>query len=198
MQFADLDLTKLYTYADYYKWQFDERIELIKGKIFKMSPAPNSLHQDITGEVFNLIKNFLRKKECKVYIAPFDVRLIRKSSEDKDITTVLQPDICVICDRSKIDKRGCIGAPDLVVEVLSPGNSAKELKNKYEVYEEYGVKEYWIVSPQNQNFLIYTLHDGKFQLSPVKLAGDVVTSAVLPGFSLDLTELFKDIDSEEA
>ncbi|MFI5196925.1 MAG: Uma2 family endonuclease, partial [Chitinophagales bacterium] len=86
----------------------------------------------------------------------------------------------------------------IVVEVLSPGNSAKELKNKYEVYEEAGVKEYWVVSPQNQTFLIYTLHKGKFQLSPVKIPGDVVTSSVLPDFSLDLTELFKDIDSEQA
>ena len=198
MKFADLDLNKLYTYADYYKWQFEERVELIKGKIFKMSPAPNPYHQVLAGDIYTLINVFLRKKPCKVFIAPFDVRLMRKSSDDKDIMTVLQPDICVICDLTKIDKRGCIGAPDLVVEVLSPGNSAKELKNKYEEYEEAGVKEYWVVSPQNQTFLIYTLHKGKFQLSPVKIPGDVVTSSVLPGFSLDLTELFKDIDPEQA
>ena len=97
-----------------------------------------------------------------------------------------------------MDKRGCIGAPDLVVEVLSPGNSAKELRNKYEVYEESGVKEYWVVSPQNQTFMISTLHDGKFQLSPIKTVGDIVTSYVLPDFSIDLTELFSEIDSENA
>ena len=198
MQFADLDLNKLYTYADYYKWQFDERVELIKGKIFKMSPAPNSYHQLLAGDIHAQLYNFLRKKPCKVFMAPFDVRLTRKSENDEAISTVLQPDVCVICDLSKIDRRGCIGAPDLVVEVLSPGNSAKELKNKYEAYEEAGVKEYWVVSPQNQYFLIYTLHEGKFLLSPVKTAGDVVTSFVLPDFSLDLTELFSDIDSENA
>ncbi len=198
MQLADLDLNKLYTYADYYKWRFDERVELIKGKIFKMSPAPNPYHQELAGNIFNILKNFLRKKQCKVYFAPIDVRLIRKSKNDEDIITVLQPDICVVCDLTKIDKRGCIGAPDLVVEVLSPGNSTKELRNKYEVYEESGVKEYWVVSPQNQTFIIYTLHDGKFQLSPVKMPGDIVTSTVLPGIEIDLTELFKDIDPEEA
>lgn len=198
MEFADLDLNKLYTYADYYKWRFDERVELIKGKIFKMSPAPNPYHQELAGDIFTLLKIFLRRKPCKVYFAPFDVRLPRKSQDDKDIFTVLQPDICVICDLSKIDRRGCIGAPDLVIEVLSPGNSEKELRNKYEVYEEAGVREYWVVSPQNQTFLIYTLQDGKFQLSPVKIPGDVVTTSVLPGFSIDLAELFEEIDSEEA
>jgi Uma2 family endonuclease len=198
MELADLDLNKTYTYADYYKWQFEERVELIKGKIFKVGPTPNPVHQQLLGDIFTLLKTFLPRKPCKVFFAPFDVRLTDKSMDDKDIITVLQPDICVVFDRTKVDKRGCIGAPDLVVEVLSPGNSAKELRNKYEVYEEAGVKEYWVVSPQNQNFLIYTLHDGKFQLSPVKMPGDVVTSFVLPGFSIDLTELFSDIDPEEA
>ncbi len=198
MQFADLDLNKLYTYADYYKWQFEERVELIKGKIFKMSPAPNPYHQVLAGDIYTLMNVFLRKTPCKAYIAPFDVRLIKKSKDDKDIVTVLQPDVFVVCDRTKIDKRGCIGAPDLVVEVLSPGNSTKELRNKYEVYEEAGVKEYWVVSPQNQTFIIYTLQDGKFQLSPVKVPGDIVTTSILPGLEIDLTELFKDIDPEQA
>ena len=198
MQFADLDLNKLYTYADYYKWQFEERVELIKGKIFRMSPAPNPYHQVLAGDIHTSINVFLRKKPCKVFIAPFDVRLPRKSVDDAEIITVLQPDICVICDLKKIDRRGCVGAPDLVVEVLSPGNSTKELRNKYDVYEEAGVKEYWVVSPQNQTFMIYTLIDKKFQLSPVKMPGDTITSVVLPGFELDLTELFKDIDPDQA
>ncbi len=198
MQFADLDLNKLYTYADYYKWQFEERVELIKGKIFKMSPAPNSYHQILAGNIHTLMNVFLWKKKCRAFIAPFDVRLTRKSAKDEDIVTVLQPDVFVVCDPSKIDYRGCVGAPDLVVEVLSPGNSSKELKNKYEVYEESGVREYWIVSPQNQTFTIYTLESGKFQFAGVKTQGDIVTTAVIPGFSLDLTELFGDFDSDDA
>src|SRR5580692_3473760 len=111
MKFADLDLDKAYTYADYFKWQFEERVELIKGRIFKMTPAPTRMHQKISGVIYNAIYNYLQGKECEVYAAPFDVRLPRKSKEDKDIITVLQPDICLICDLSKLDDRGCIGAP---------------------------------------------------------------------------------------
>lgn len=197
MKLADLDLNKIYTYADYYKWRLEERIELIKGKIFAMSPAPNPSHQEIAGDIFFALKKFLQKQQCKVYFAPFDVRLPRKSNDDKEIFTVLQPDVCVVCDTNKIDKRGCIGAPDIVVEVLSPGNNVKELKNKYEVYEEAGVKEYWVVSPQDQTFVVYTLHEGRFQMSPIKVPGDVITSSVLSGFTLDLTELFKNLDPDK-
>jgi len=196
MQLADLDINKIYTYADYYKWKFEERVELIKGKIFEMSPAPNRLHQEIAGKLYLRLGTFLYNNPCKVYIAPFDVRLPRKSKNDKDITTVLQPDLCVICNPSKLDVRGCIGAPDIVVEVLSPSNNKKELKNKYEVYEEAGVKEYWVVFPIERTMFIYTLVDGKFSPSKLMVGGDVVTSAILPGFSLDLTELFSGYDEE--
>ena len=195
MRFADLDLNKIYTYADYYSWKFDERVELIKGKIFRMSPAPNRFHQEISGEIFNTLKNFLRGKPCKVYAAPFDVRLPRNTHDDKKVLTVLQPDICVICDPAKLDSRGCIGAPDLVVEILSPGNNTRDMKNKYEAYEEAEVKEYWVVSPQDQTFIVHTLVNGRFVLSPVKVAGDVVTSAALPGISIDLTDLFSNLES---
>jgi Uma2 family endonuclease len=195
MQLADLDLNKSYTYADYYSWLFEDRVELIHGKVFSIA-HPNTNHQLILGCILTDLKTLLKGKNIKVFQAPFDVRFTRKSTNDEAITTVLQPDVCVICDPTKIDKRGCLGAPDLIVEILSPGNNAKELKNKYDVYEESGVREYWIVSPQDQTFLVYTSVDGKFQLSPVKTTGDVVTSVVLPGFSLDLTELFSEIDAD--
>ena len=196
MELANLDLNKVYTYADYYKWKFDERVELIKGYIFKMSPGPNRLHQEISGVISFQLQKFLERSPCKVYTAPFDVRFPRKSKADKDIITVLQPDICVVCDRSKLDDRGCIGAPDIVVEVLSPSNNKKELKNKYEIYEEAGVKEYWIVWPYEQTMIVYTLTDGKFVSSPVISGGDILTSSVLPGFSLNISELFRDNDTE--
>lgn len=197
MKFAELDLNKVYTYADYFKWKFEERVELIKGKIFRMSPAPSRLHQKLSNYInFQLYRHLLGKK-CEVYTAPFDVRLPRKSSDDKEIYTVLQPDVCVICDPKKLDKRGCIGAPDIVVEVLSPGNNAKELKNKYEVYEEAGVKEYWIVSPQDCYFLQYKLENGKYSPSKMLTIGDVVTTDILEGFVLDLTALFAEIDVDE-
>lgn len=191
MQFSDLDLTKSYTYADYLQWQFNERLELIKGKIFKMSPAPGTVHQRISGIVNNEIYNHLKGKPCQVFAAPFDVRLSR-TVNDAQVTTVLQPDVCVICDTSKIDARGAIGAPDIVVEILSPGNNKKELQNKYEVYEESGVLEYWIIQPTERTFMKYTLIEGSYQPSRLLTGGDMVTTNILPGFSLDLEELFKD------
>jgi Uma2 family endonuclease len=197
MQFADLDLTKSYTYADYFSWKFEERVELIKGKIFRMSPSPNRAHQKLAGYIYRQLGNFLEGHSCEVYTAPFDVRIPRKSKKDKEIVTVLQPDVCVICDISKLDAQGCIGAPDIVVEVLSPGNSAKELKKKHQVYEEAGVKEYWVVSPQNQWVKVHTLVDNTFHESTFLLEGDILTSSVLPGFALDLAKLFKGINPEE-
>jgi Uma2 family endonuclease len=193
-QFNEIDASLTYSYANYLNWLFPERVELIKGKIFKMSPAPSSVHQEVIGNIFLKLGNFLKKQPCKVYVSPFDVRFPKDSNNDKAIFTVLQPDICVICDRSKIDARGCIGAPDLVVEVLSPGNSKMELLNKYKVYEEFGVKEYWVVSQSDQNILIYTLNEeGKFQPSKIFTLSEKITSSVLPGFELALDDVFEDL-----
>ena len=186
----DFSYSGEYTYADYLKWTIEERVELIKGKIFRMSPAPNSVHQQLSMEISGRLWFFLKDQQCQVFSAPFDVRLPVKSKKDKDIITVVQPDVCVVCDAEKLDDRGCIGAPDIVVEILSPSNNKKELRNKYEVYEESGVKEYWIVSPQDYTFFIYTLRDGRFVPSRLMGEGDVVHSSVLPGFSLDLSEVF--------
>lgn len=191
MQFADLDFSKDYTYADYLKWTFEERLELIKGKLFKMSPAPNRLHQKLSVEITRELSNYLKGKSCEVYTAPFDVRLPRKSKDDRDIITVVQPDICVICDPAKLDDRGCLGAPDIVVEILSPGNNRKELRNKFEVYQESGVKEYWMILPTEKALWQYVLNEkGQYGDSHPLTSGDAVTTSILPGFALDLEELF--------
>lgn len=182
-----------YSYADYLRWTIDERLELIKGKIFRMSPAPNLSHQSVVSELHGYLWTYLRDKSCRVFTAPFDVRLPQRSTQNEDIITVVQPDICVICDLEKLDEHGCIGAPDVVVEILSPSNNSKDLKNKYQAYEEAGVKEYWIVSPQNRTLLIYTLRSGKFIPSRLMTEGDVVQSTVLPGFSIDLAAMFQRI-----
>jgi len=146
----DLDVVNgIYRYADYLLWKFQERVELLKGKIFKMA-APSPTHQEISGLLFVTLFAYFKDKKCKVYHAPFDVRLPRKNEKDEEILTVLQPDLCVICNPEKIDSRGCLGAPDLVVEILSPGNSQKELDNKFRIYEEAGVAEYWIVDPEHE------------------------------------------------
>lgn len=190
MQFAELDLNKSYTYADYFQWRFEERVELIKGSVYSMGQTPGTSHQRMLVDISGQLWSFLKGNKCRVFAAPFDVRLPRKTNDDREIITVLQPDICVVCDPAKLDKRGCLGAPDLVVEILSPGNNAKELKTKYEVYEEAGVREYWVVSPQDNTFLVYTLTDGKYVPMRTMVAGDIFSSSALAGFSLNLTELF--------
>jgi Uma2 family endonuclease len=180
-----------YTYADYLTWQMDEMVELIKGKIFKQAAAPRSNHQRVSGIVFNSLFNFLKGRKCEVFAAPFDVRLPVRSKRNEDIDTVVQPDICVICDPEKIDELGCVGAPDLVLEILSPGNNKKELQNKYEVYEESGVKEYWVIHPNECTLIIYTLIEGKYSTSKILTMGDFAKSNAIEGFELDLSEVFE-------
>ena len=161
---SQLDLKGTYSYADYLLWEFKERVELIKGKIFKMSPAPNSYHQDYSMNLTFLLGKVFRNSKCKMYVAPFDVRLInfKESTPENKIISVVQPDLCVICDLTKIDKKGCLGSPDLIIEILSPGNSKKEMDLKFDLYEENLVKEYWIVHPEEQVVYIYVLQNNKF------------------------------------
>jgi Uma2 family endonuclease len=183
-----------YSYADYLSWDMEEMVELINGKVFKKAAAaPRRIHQWLAGNLYTELNQFLKGKKCQAYIAPFDVRLPVKSKRDDKIYTVVQPDICVVCDPEKLDDRGCIGAPDLVVEVLSPGNKQLELQHKFEVYESSGIKEYWIVDPESQTLLVYTLKDGKYQASRLMTSGDNVKSSVLKDFELDLGEFFADI-----
>ncbi len=151
MELKDLDLTKHYTYADYVKWTFSEAVELIKGRVFKMA-APLSNHQKTSGNLYRIFANYLYKKQCDVYHALFDVRLPKPMSQrrsDKDIETVIQPDICIVCDTLKIDRRGCVGAPDLIVEILSKGTAEKDVKDKFELNEESGDREYCNASDED-------------------------------------------------
>ncbi len=188
----DFNYGGLYTYADYARWTTEERLELIKGKIFPMSPAPSAPHQVIATNISGLLWSFLRGHSCQVFNSPFDVRLPRKSLRDEDILTVVQPDVCVVCDPRKIDHRGCLGAPDLVVEILSPANSKKELKNKYEVYEESGVREYWIVYPAQRAVHIYRLGaDGRFTGLKPFAEGDFLETPVLPGLHVAVDDVFE-------
>jgi Uma2 family endonuclease len=186
---SQLDLNETYSYFDYLNWKFQERVELYKGKIFEMSPAPASRHQRLLGKVNYPIYSFLEEKNCEVFQAPFDVRLKRNTDDKKNIT-VVQPDICVICDPEKIDERGCNGAPDLVVEILSPGNSKKEMKLKFDLYEEAGVLEYWIVDPEKEIVLQYVLENGQYTNHRPLTSDDILNSKVLEGFKLDLSKVF--------
>jgi Uma2 family endonuclease len=193
MMVEEPDASASYTYADYLKWRFEERVELIRGKLMKMT-APNRVHQTVSGNLFFELKHFLHNHPCKVYAAPFDVRLPKKGeTEPKKIYSVVQPDICVVCDETKLDDKGCIGAPDLVVEILSPGNSVKEIRIKYELYEEAGVKEYWIVNPVEENIAVLLLNkEGKFDGAKLYAGFETISSSAVPGFSVNTSEIFTD------
>ena len=175
----------LYTYADYLKWQFEERLELFRGKIYKLS-APNTRHQVIEGKLHLRFGGFLEHKKCHAFIAPFDVRLpVKNRKKDNEITTVVQPDLCMVCDESKIDERGCCGAPDLVIEILAPGNSEKEVRLKFELYEEAGVREYWIVNPVEENIIVFLLDEnGKFGGAKMYAGRDIINVHTVEGLSI--------------
>ena len=189
-----LDLNGTYSYADYLLWRFKERVELFKGKIFEMSPAPNRKHQRVCLLLTRYLDRFFENQKCGLYFAPFDVRLINftKSTADNTVFTVVQPDLCVICDQSKLDKRGCIGSPDLVVEILSPGNSKKELGIKFNLYEENGVLEYWIVNPLEESVLIYSLVNGKYIGTKPLIDNEKIASPLFPELDFEIEKIFVD------
>jgi len=186
-----LDPNGTYTYADYLLWQFSERVELLRGKIRQMS-APNRRHQAISRRIQHFLSNALWKSSCELYDAPFDVRLTR-TRNDKEVTTVVQPDLCVICDRSKLDDRGCNGAPDLIVEILSPGNSRIEMRDKFELYQEAGVLEYWIVSPTEKTIQVWKLNEQGYYIGlPPVVEGDLLGTPIVPNLEVNVTEVFED------
>ena len=189
--FSDLDLSKTYTYADYLLFRFKERLEIIKGKIYAMSPAPNVAHQRVATNLTRAFSNYFHKTPCQVFTAPFDVRLPnKKSSNDPKIYTVVQPDLCIYCDATKLDERGGIDAPDLVVEILSPGNTQKEMKLKYNLYEEHGVREYWLVHPLDKTILIYSLQNGEYIAHRPLTDEDIATSIIFPELHVEVAEVF--------
>jgi Uma2 family endonuclease len=194
MKIEEPDLNLTYTYADYLTWELPDMVELIQGKVYKMSPAPTSLHQRISRRLLVSIGAFLKKRKCEVFSAPFDVRLRTegKGEDDRSITTVVQPDICVICDPTKIDSRGCLGAPDWIIEIISPNTSHKDLHEKFDIYQGAAVKEYWIIHPQDQTLLVFLLNAQKMYETKVRplTRGDIIYPDTLPELAIDLNEIF--------
>lgn len=188
-----LDLSKRYTYADYLTWQFDEMVELIRGKVFRVPPAPSRRHQEVSMKLQNSIFNAIKENPCRVYTALFDVKL--RLADESDFSTVVQPDICVICDLEKLTPQGCTGAPDWVIEILSPSTSSKDLNEKFDLYQHAGVREYWIVQPQDYTAQIYFLNEsGAYESIRQRLFSetDVVHSVVFPEVEIDLGYIFKE------
>lgn len=186
-----LDLNGTYTYADYLTWRLDDRVERSKGKIFRMSPTPSRFHQDISVNLTRIISLHLYKGTCKLYHAPTDVRLIIKGSEDKEIISVVQPDLFVVCKSEKMDERGCLGSPDFVIEIISPHTSSRDLDLKYTLYEKSGVLEYWIIFPGDQIVECFVLENGVFKKSRVYAGDQVIPVRSLPGLEIRVVDIFE-------
>lgn len=180
-----------YTFADVLTWGEDERVEIIDGEAIMMAPAPARVHQEISGELFRQLANYLRGKECKVYAAPFDVRLFEEDGDrPEDVDTVVEPDITIVCNPSKLDERGCKGAPDMVVEILSPATQRHDRFTKFSLYQKAGVREYWLVDPGSKIVQSFILEGGHYAVKEFGTAGEKVRVNVLEDCIIDLSELF--------
>jgi Uma2 family endonuclease len=177
-----------WTYADYKEWELKpgERFELIDGVAYAMA-APNTEHQIIASNLNGEFYNFLKGKKCQVIPAPFDVRLFYEEDESDD--TVVQPDLVVVCDPAKLGKEGCEGAPDLVIEILSPSNTAIEMHRKLGLYQDAGVREYWVIDPDQKLIEIYRLNNDHYEPYMLRL-GDTVLSPLFPGLAIPVKIIF--------
>ena len=180
-----------YTYADYLKFSYDEMVEIIKGKIFKMSPAPSSKHQVISRNLCGLLFNHLRCKKCQCFDAPFDVILPVKGKDCMQSDRIVQPDIIVVCDPSKIREKGCFGAPDWIIEILSPHTTKKDIQDKFDLYEESGVQEYWIIEPKNNTVEVFVLENDKYKRVKAYVQDDVIACHTINDLEIDLKEVFE-------
>ena len=183
----------IYSYNDYLSWPDDERWEIIQGIPVSMSPAPSTNHQSVSGELFFILKDYFKDKDCSVFIAPFDVRLSENLSSESSILNVVQPDIAIICDKNKIDKKGCLGSPDMVVEVISPGSALMDYKTKLNLYEKFKIKEYWIVNPSEKIVHIYILSGIEYKKPEVFSEEDIIRLGIFPDCEIRLENVFKNL-----
>ena len=178
---------KVYTYDDYLKFEDNEIVEIIDGKISAMSPAPSRIHQELIMEISAEIRNYIKSNngECKVYPAPFDVVLVSENQNANDSKNIVQPDISVICDKSKLTDKGCTGSPDMIVEIISPFNPSNDYVRKLNLYEQFKIKEYWIVNPMKKNILVYTLTDNGYNMPDMYTFNDKVKVNIYNDLEID-------------
>ena len=183
-----------FTYGDYLTWPDEERWEIINGIAYAMTPAPSVQHQRMLGELFRQLSNFFIEKPCEVFFAPFDVRLPQGEEEDAAIESVVQPDLVVVCDPTKLDKKGCKGAPDLVVEIVSPSTVQKDLKQKLALYEKVGVKEYWILHPEDKTIMIFKPDfNERFGRPEILTPEEPLKTSLFEELVIDLQKVFKEV-----
>jgi Uma2 family endonuclease len=187
-----IDISKSYNYADYLTWSDEERWEIIGGVPYNMSPAPSTRHQRTLGELHIAFRSVVRKP-CEVFLSPFDVRLSESYDEEVTIENVVQPDLLVYCDKAKVDEKGGKGAPDLVVEILSPSTASKDIKTKLLLYQKFGVREYWIVDPDKDTVEVLSLDEkGRYVIRQSEEKEGTVESIHFKGLEVDLTALFSE------
>lgn len=182
-----------YTYTDYLSWPSAERWELIDGVPYSMSPAPSRRHQEILVELVRQFSNYLVDRPCRVYSAPFDVRLAPSNEADGEVSNVVQPDITIVCDKGKLDEKGCKGVPDLIVEIISPGSAFRDLRDKFRLYESHGVREYWIVHPNDKTVLVFKI-DGSGHYAKPEMYSEADEIPV--GIFSDLNVILKSVFQE--
>ena len=179
-----------YTLADALAWDEQDRIELIDGYPVMMAP-PTRAHQKAVMELSGQLYAYLKGKKCEVYPAPFAVRLFEQDGDrPEDVNTLVEPDVSVVCDPSKLDDTGCRGAPDLVMEVLSPSTTRHDRFTKFNLYQRAGVREYWIVDPADKSVQVFVLEDGHYTAQDFGTAGDTVRVNVLKDCAIDLSQVF--------
>ncbi|MBC8082951.1 MAG: Uma2 family endonuclease [Hymenobacter sp.] len=192
---SQLDPDGSYTYADYLTWRFTEYVELIRGRVLRKMSAPTSQHQQLASDLHGIIWGHLKGKPCRVFAAPFDVRLLRNAGNgDAQVQTVVQPDLSIICDLSKIDRRGCVGAPDWIIEIVSPSSLVLDTRTKFDLYAENGVAEYWIVFPGEQTVLAYTLGvNGEYELTGTYAEPGPMHSHRMPELLIAWNDIFEEL-----
>lgn len=184
-------LQDIFTFKDYLQWDREERWELRNGVARAMPPSPGPRHQEVVLEIAARFRDQLAGKPCRPYVAPLDVRLPEGDEPDDEIRTVVQPDVMVICDPSRMDRRGYRGAPDLVVEVVSPASAASDLREKVELYERHGVKEYWVCHPEDRILFRFVRGpDGQYGRTRIFSDSENVPCDAVPGLYLDLSGVF--------
>ena len=179
-----------YTYADYLTWDEADRFELVDGEVLMMAP-PSRWHQRICVKLATQLETYLEGKTCEVYTSPFAVRLFEEERDrPEDVQTVVEPDLVVICDPKKLDDRGCRGAPDLVIEILSPSTQRWDRVGKYSLYQRSGVREYWLVNPEDQTVQVFLRKEGHFQPQEFYGREDMAAVNVLEDCTIDLSRVF--------
>ena len=182
---------KIYTYSDYLKFEFDYMVELIRGRIYKMTPGPNLRHQSLSSNLFIQMASFFLDRSCRLFSAPTDVILPIENRRNGNEHTVVQPDLCIFCDLSVLKERGAFGPPTLVIEILSPHTKKKDLQLKYDIYEEAGVQEYWIVMPKEELIEQFVLVESKYDRKGTFTIEDRIKSVAVIGLEVELAAVFE-------